>query len=80
MCLSERTLQRRLQEEATSFNELVDDTRRELADQYLRDSQLTLAQVAYLLGFADQSTFFRACKRWFGTSPGEYRSRVAKGR
>jgi len=79
MCLSERTLQRRLQEEGTSFNELVDDTRRELADQYLRDSRLILAQVAYLLGFADQSTFFRACKRWFDTSPGEYRSRVGKG-
>lgn len=76
MCLSERTLQRRLQEEGTSFNELVDDTRRELADQYLRKSDLTLAQVAYLLGFADQSTFFRACKRWFDTSPGDYRNRL----
>lgn len=78
MCLSERTLQRRLQEEGTSFNELVDETRRALADQYLRKRDLTLAQAAYLLGFADQSTFFRACKRWFDTSPGQYRSRLAE--
>lgn len=74
MCMSERTLQRRLQEEGTSFNQLVDDTRRELAEQYLRNSDLTLSQAAYMLGFADQSTFFRACKRWFDCSPGDYRS------
>jgi AraC-like DNA-binding protein len=74
MCLSERTLQRRLQEEGTSFNQVVDDTRRELAHQYLKNSDLTLSQVAYMLGFADQSTFFRACKRWFETSPGDYRN------
>lgn len=75
LCLSERTLQRRLQEEGTSFNELVDQIRRELAQQYLSDRRLTMAQAAYLLGFSDQSTFFRACKRWFDTSPGEYRQR-----
>lgn len=76
LCMSERTLQRRLHEEGTTFNELVDDTRCKLAEQYLRKSDLTLAQAAYLLGFADQSTFYRACKRWFNTSPGEYRSRM----
>lgn len=80
MCLSERTLQRRLQEEGTSFNELVDETRRALADQYLRNNDLTLAQAGYMVGFADQSAFFRASKRWFGTSPGEYRSRLSEKR
>ena len=74
--LSERTLQRRLQEEATSFVQLLDDTRRELAEQYLGRLQLSLAQAAYLLGFADQRSFFRACKRWFKVSPGQYRSRL----
>jgi len=74
--LSERTLQRRLQEEATSFIQLLDDTRRELAEQYLGRLQLSLAQAAYLLGFADQRSFFRACKRWFKVSPGQYRSRL----
>jgi AraC-like DNA-binding protein len=76
--LSERTLQRRLQEEATSFLQLLDDTRRELAEQYLGRLQLSLAQAAYLLGFADQRSFFRACKRWFKLSPGQYRTQLHK--
>lgn len=76
--MSERTLQRRLEEEATSFGQLLDDTRRELAEQYLGRLHLTLAQAAYLLGFADQSSFFRACKRWFDLSPGQYRSQLLR--
>jgi AraC-like DNA-binding protein len=79
LCISERTLQRRLEEEATSFIQLLDDTRRELAEQYLGRLHLSLAQAAYLLGFADQSSFFRACRRWFDLSPGEYRSQLFKG-
>jgi AraC-like DNA-binding protein len=74
--MSERTLQRRLEEEGTSFIQLMDDTRRELAEQYLGRLQLSLAQAAYLLGFADQSSFFRACRRWFDLSPGQYRSQL----
>jgi AraC-like DNA-binding protein len=74
--MSERTLQRRLEEEETSFVELLDATRRELAEQYLGRLQLSLAQTAYLLGFSDQSCFFRACKRWFSASPGQYRSQL----
>jgi AraC-like DNA-binding protein len=80
LCMSERTLQRRLEEEATSFIQLLDETRRELAEQYLGRLQLSLAQAAYLLGFADQSSFFRACRRWFDLSPGEYRSQLHKSR
>jgi AraC-like DNA-binding protein len=76
LCMSERTLQRRLEEEATSFGQLLDDTRRELAGQYLGRLHLSLAQAAYLLGFADQSSFFRACRRWFDLSPGQYRSQL----
>ena len=76
LCMSERTLQRRLEEEATSFVQLLDDTRRELAEQYLGRLHLTLAQAAYMLGFADQSSFFRACRRWFDLSPGQYRSQL----
>ena len=78
LAMSERTLQRRLEEEATSFVQLMDDTRRELAEQYLGRLHLSLAQAAYLLGFADQSSFFRACKRWFDVSPGQYRSQLLK--
>ena len=78
LCMSERTLQRRLEEEGTSFMQLMDDTRRELAEQYLGRLQLSLAQAAYLLGFADQSSFFRACRRWFDLSPGQYRSQLLR--
>jgi AraC-like DNA-binding protein len=74
--MSERTLQRRLETEATTFLQLLDDTRRELAEQYLGRLNLSLAQAAYLLGFADQRSFFRACKRWFKLSPGQYRNQL----
>jgi AraC-like DNA-binding protein len=74
--LSQRTLQRRLQEEGSSFQQLLDDTRRELAEQYLGQPNLTLLEVAYLLGFADPSNFFRAFRRWFACTPGEYRARL----
>ncbi len=74
--MSERTLQRRLEEESTSFRQLLDSTRRELAEQYLGRLHLSLAQAAYLLGFADQRSFFRACKRWFEVSPGQYRKQL----
>lgn len=73
--LSQRTLQRRLHEEGTSYQQLLDDTRRELAEQYLGQVDLTLLEVAYLLGFSDPSNFFRAFRRWFNETPGEYRIR-----
>ncbi len=74
--MSERTLQRRLEEEASSFLQLLNDSRRELAEQYLNRLHLSLGQAAYLLGFSEQSSFFRACKRWFGLPPGEYRRQL----
>jgi AraC-like DNA-binding protein len=77
LALTDRTLQRRLHAEKTSFQELLDDARRELARKYLADEHYCLAQVADLLGFVDQSNFFRACKRWFGLPPGQYRQRLA---
>lgn len=75
--MTERTLQRRLQREGTSFHALVDDTRRELARRYLAQRNLSLAEVTYLLGFASQGNFTRACHRWFDTTPGQYRARAA---
>ena len=73
--VSQRTLQRRLQEEGTSFQWLLDETRKDLALQYLAQSERSLLEVAYLLGFADPSNFFRAFKRWYRCTPGEYRMR-----
>lgn len=75
LCMSERTLQRRLNDEGTSFHEIVDDTRRELAKRYLGQRNIALTQAACLLGFTDRSTFSRACKRWFALSPSQYRNR-----
>ena len=77
LALADRTLQRRLHAEKTSFQQLLDDARRELARKYLADEHWSLGQVADQLGFVDQSNFFRACKRWFGLPPGQYRQRLA---
>jgi AraC-like DNA-binding protein len=67
------TLQRQLQGEGTSYQEIRDDTRSALGQAYVRDQDLTLSQVAYMLGFSDQSNFSRAFKRWTGESPREFR-------
>jgi AraC-like DNA-binding protein len=56
---------------------LLDDARRELARKYLADARYSLGEVAHLLGFGDASNFFRACKRWFGLPPGQYREQLA---
>lgn len=74
--LTDRTLQRRLQAESASYQQLLDDTRRELARQYLADPRHTLTDIADLLGFMDQSNLFRACRRWFGMPPGQYRTQL----
>jgi len=76
MAMSERTLHRRLEAEGTSFLKILDNTRRELAERYMERKDLSLAEIAFLLGFSDQSSLFRASKRWFGTSPGQRRIRV----
>lgn len=77
--ISERTLQRQLAEAGTSFQQVLDGTRRELAGHYLAQSHISLGEVAYLLGFAEPSVFTRACKRWFQAAPGQVRTRLAAG-
>ncbi len=73
MGYSPRTLQRKLQQAGTSFNKVLDDIRRTLAFQYLKETALTASEIAFLLGFSDNSAFNRAFRRWTGTTPGEYR-------
>lgn len=73
LCMSERTLQRRLTEEGTSFAELVDEVRRELAQRYFQHSDCSPTEITFALGFSDPSNFYRACKRWFGRSPSTMR-------
>ena len=62
--LSRRSLQRRLNEEGVSFRELADATRRNLAQQYFKDTSLSSAEIAYLLGFSEASSLSRALRRW----------------
>ena len=71
---SPSTLQRRLREEGTSYQRLLDATRRELAVDYLRQGSHSLADITFLLGFSDQSNFTRAFRRWTGRTPREYLS------
>ena len=71
--MSGRTLQRRLSDKGASFQGLVDLARRELAEQLLKDTDYSLAEVAFLTGFAEQSGFTRAFKRWAGQTPRSYR-------
>ena len=71
--LHERTLQRRLSEQGLHFEDIVDRLRRERASEYLPYSAISLAQVAALLGYSDQTAFTRACRRWFGESPRKLR-------
>jgi AraC-like DNA-binding protein len=75
MGLSSRTLQRRLTEKGVRFQQLLEDARRELARYYLSDSRLELNDAAYLLGFEDPNSFFRAFQRWEGTTPARYRKK-----
>lgn len=75
--MSHRTLSRRLQEEGTPYREVVDQIRAKLAERYLRDRDLRVSEVAYLLGYTQLSAFNHAFKRWTGESPSEFRQRIA---
>jgi AraC-like DNA-binding protein len=77
LAMSPRTLQRRLSEHDVVFNELVDDLRFRAAKSYLAQRDVAAAEVAYLLGFAEQSSFNRAFRRWSGMTPSQYRRRIA---
>jgi len=74
---SSRTLQRRLAEDGATFQQLMQEARRELARHYLLHSSLELNETAYLLGYEDAHSFFRAFQQWEGHSPGEWRARHA---
>ncbi|MEO0956487.1 MAG: AraC family transcriptional regulator [Pseudomonadota bacterium] len=68
-----RTLQRRLSGSGHSFQSIVDLARKELALTLLRETELCLAEIAFLTGFSEQSGFNRAFKRWAGQTPRSYR-------
>lgn len=76
LCMSGRTLQRKLSEQGYSYQKLVDESRRQLAERLLRQSDYSLAEVAFLTGFSEQSAFTRAFRRWEGQTPRSFRIKV----
>jgi AraC-like DNA-binding protein len=75
LALSVRTLARKLAADGTTYSEVVDELRRTLALQYLREQGLSLSEIAWLLGYDGQSSFNHAFKRWTGRSPSAARSK-----
>jgi AraC-like DNA-binding protein len=74
--ITERQLQRKLKGQGSSFGELLDQVRLDLALRYLQDPRMTMVDISLSLGFHDQSNFVKAFKRWQGETPGHYRSRT----
>ena len=71
--MSSRTLNRHLREHGTSYLQILNDVRKELAIQYLRESDLSTDEIAERLGYTETTNFRRAFKRWTGKSPSVYR-------
>ncbi len=67
------TLRRKLMQESSRFQDILDNTRQELAKSYIKDTDLALGEISYLLGFSSPTAFQRAFKRWSGMAPGEFR-------
>lgn len=78
--MSPRTLRRRLAEEGTTYQQIVHELRRQLAETWLRDGMLSVAEIAGMLGYADISNFRRAFIGWTGSSPARYRRNRTAGR
>lgn len=72
--MSDRTLQRRITDEGTTFRQLLNDTRHELVRQYLSDGSVEITEAAFLIGYEDPNSFYRAFRSWEGTTPAEWRA------
>jgi AraC-like DNA-binding protein len=73
-----RTLHRWLSAEGTSYRDILNDLRRDLAFRYLAEDRLAIGETAYLLGFSDPSAFHRSFRRWTGQTPAEYRAAASR--
>lgn len=73
---SARTFQRQLEEDGTSFSELLADVRQSETLKRLKERNVTIAAIATDLGYSDQASFTRAFRRWTGTPPGQFRART----
>ena len=75
--MSARTLRRKLRDENSSFRQVVDELRRDMAIRYLRDTDLTVEEIAETLGFSDAANFRQAFRRWTKTTPREFKDTSA---
>ena len=73
LAMSPRTLQYRLSAAGTSYRTLLEDIRQQMATRYLRETSLSLFEIAILLGYSEQAAFYHAFQRWQGKAPGEFR-------
>ncbi len=78
--MSSRTLQRKLAESKLTYQQLVDDTRKDLALRYIADVKRSISDITFSLGFSQPSAFTRAFKRWTGLSPSDYRESRSSGK
>ncbi len=76
--LNPRTMQRKLKALGTSFEQVRDATRKELAREYLEDTTIPLARIAHSLGYSDLAVFHRSCKRWFDQTPATFRDNARR--
>ena len=80
LCMSPRTLQVKLTKSSTTFQDIVNETRKSLACGYIESSTMSITEIAYLLGFSDTSNFSRAFRRWTGHSPRTHLSKLRDSR
>ncbi|WP_254452999.1 helix-turn-helix transcriptional regulator [Ruegeria atlantica] len=78
MAVNERSLQRHLKNEGHSFKSLLSDTRHQLAREYLAEPDFDISEIAYLLGYEDQGSFYRAFQKWEHQTPAKWRSTLPK--
>jgi len=72
--MSDRTLQRRITDEGSTFRQLLNETRHELVRQYLVNPAVEITEAAFLVGYEDPNSFYRAFRSWEGTTPAEWRA------
>jgi len=76
--MSVRNLQLNLKNEGTSYLQILNEIRRKRSFELLQDDRISIAEIAYLLGFAETSSYERAFKRWTGLSPAKYRATLKR--
>ena len=76
--MSEDAISNQLKANGTSYQQLLGDTRRELAEEYIFRADLSVNEIAYMLGFSDCSNFARSFRRWTGKSPSDFRDEMHK--